>query len=369
MQLHRAHHDVVQHLGHRHLHRGDIAAHLLVVVVLVDLPRGAQHQQPELLDLDPAVGDLLLRHLEVAERALPGLPGHRPLAHHVECLARHGDRAHGVVYPPAAEAGLGDRECLALAAEDMIGRYPHVVVAHVTVRGVRRGLPAHPDVADDLHARCVGGNDEQRHLLVRAGLRIGDRHDDVERREPGVRGEPLLAVDHPVVTVALGAGGEQPGIRAALRFGHRVTRRDLPVQQRLQITPLLLLGAEHRDDLRVAGIRRLRAEHRRRPPRTADDLVEQSELHLAETLPAEIRAQMRRPQSLILDLLLQRPQHPHQFRVLLVVRIQRCQIERFEFVAHELLHPVELALILRVGLEVPHVPQPLMFRGRRPPGR
>ena len=33
---------------------------------------------------------------------------------------------------------------------------------------------------------------------------IGDRHHDQERGEAGVRGEPLLAVDDPLVAVELG---------------------------------------------------------------------------------------------------------------------------------------------------------------------
>ena len=74
MQLHGPLHDVVEHLGHGDLDCGDVAAHLLVIVVAIDLPRGAQHQQPELLDLNPTVGDLFLCHLEVTQRSLSGLP-------------------------------------------------------------------------------------------------------------------------------------------------------------------------------------------------------------------------------------------------------------------------------------------------------
>ena len=54
-------------LGRRHLDRRDVAADLLVVVVLVDLPGRSQDEQAELLHLDPAVGYLLLGHLQVRE--------------------------------------------------------------------------------------------------------------------------------------------------------------------------------------------------------------------------------------------------------------------------------------------------------------
>src|SRR6478735_5691550 len=60
VEVHRPQHDVVVHLRHRHLDRGDVVTHPAIVVVLVDLPGGAHHEQLELLDLDPAVGDLFL---------------------------------------------------------------------------------------------------------------------------------------------------------------------------------------------------------------------------------------------------------------------------------------------------------------------
>ena len=121
MQVHRPLHDVVVHLRHRRLDRRDVLADALVVVVLVDQPGGAQHEQTELFDLDPRVGDPLLGHLQRAQRAGAGLAGERPLAHHVERLADAGDGAHRVVDAAAAEAGLGDGERLALTAEDVVG--------------------------------------------------------------------------------------------------------------------------------------------------------------------------------------------------------------------------------------------------------
>ncbi|MNN63517.1 hypothetical protein D3C81_1789010 [compost metagenome] len=45
--------DVMQHLGHDSLHCGDVLAHSLVVLVLIDAPRRAHHQQAKLLQLDP----------------------------------------------------------------------------------------------------------------------------------------------------------------------------------------------------------------------------------------------------------------------------------------------------------------------------
>ena len=74
---------VVQHLLHHRLDRGDVGAHRLIVVVLIDLPGGLEGQKPERLDLHPGVGDHLLDHLFVGEHAALGVSGHRTFADHV----------------------------------------------------------------------------------------------------------------------------------------------------------------------------------------------------------------------------------------------------------------------------------------------
>ena len=93
-----------------------------------------QHEQPELLDLRPRVGDVVLDGLLFGQSsdALGGA-AQRPLAHHVEGPMAQPDGAHGVVHPPAAESGLGHREAPALLAEQRVGRQPHVVVVHERV--------------------------------------------------------------------------------------------------------------------------------------------------------------------------------------------------------------------------------------------
>jgi hypothetical protein len=84
MQEERARGDVVEDLRHQGFHRRDVLADFHIVLVAIDLPRGAQHQQAELLDLHPRVRDFLLHHLLVGEaRALREARQH-PLAHHVE---------------------------------------------------------------------------------------------------------------------------------------------------------------------------------------------------------------------------------------------------------------------------------------------
>ena len=62
--------------------------------------------------------------LLVGQGAVPGLAAEGPLAHHVERLLGHAHGAHGVVDPATAEAGLGDGEGLALAAQEPFGQRP-----------------------------------------------------------------------------------------------------------------------------------------------------------------------------------------------------------------------------------------------------
>ncbi len=118
---------------------------------------------------------------------------------------------------------------------------------------------------------------------------------------------------------------------------------------------LLLVGRSVvGDDLGVAGVGRLAAEHDGRPLRAAEDLVEQREVELAVSLAAELGTEMCGPQPLAPHLFLQRVDHPAPRAVErneLVVREE--VVERLDLFADEVLRPVELLLVLGVGLEIP----------------
>ena len=118
----------MQHRRHHHLYRGDVLAHLLVVVIFVDLPRRVEHHQPELQQLRVRIGDIALHELLVRQAAALGLAAQRPLAHHVQRPAGHADRPHGVVDAAATQPCLRDHERLPFAAQHRVGRHPHVVV-------------------------------------------------------------------------------------------------------------------------------------------------------------------------------------------------------------------------------------------------
>src|SRR5690242_21300956 len=92
----------------------------------------------------------------------------------------------------------------------------------------------------------------------------------------------------------------------------------------------LSLTAVLGQDLEVAGVGGLVAEDDRPPDRGALDLVHEAELHLSVTLSAELGRQVRRPQLLALDLLLERPDRAHESAL---VDVQ--DLEWIDLVVHE----------------------------------
>ena len=150
-----------------------------------------------------------------------------------------------------------------------------------------------------------------------------------------------------------------------MRLGHRVAGEHLAVEQRLQVALLLLVGAVVGDDLGVAGVGRLAAEDDRRPLRAAEDLVQQRQLQLAVALAAELGTEVGRPQALGAHLVLERIDDAALAvieRDELLVREEI--VERLDLLADELVGPVQLLLVLGIGLEVPRHLRLLADRGR-----
>ena len=220
------------------------------------------------------------------------------------------------------------------------------VAAVVLVRVLHRR-----DVAQDLHARRVDGHDQHRGALVLVRVGVGDRHHDQEVRHRRVGGEPLAAVDDPLVAVEHRGGLEQRRVRAGgVRLGHRERGLQVAGQQRVQPLLLLVLRAGQREDLRVARVGRRVAEHDRGERRRAEDLVHQAELDLAEALAAELGVQVRRPQAALAHLLLQRRDQPPEG---VVAELAEDRLDRPDLLAHEGAHPVQLLLELGLGREIP----------------
>ena len=148
--------------------------------------------------------------------------------------------------------------------------------------------------------------------------------------------------------------GEERGVGARPRLGHREAGPQLAGQQRLHPLPLLLVGAADGDELRVARVRRLVAEDARRVDAGTEDLVHQAQLHLAEPAAAHLRRQVGRPQALVLDLLLERRGDGDEA----LPPLRRAPevgegLEGHDLLADEAAHPVELRLELGLGGEVP----------------
>jgi hypothetical protein len=198
-------------------------------------------------------------------------------------------------------------------------------------------------VGDELDARRVGGDHEH----------AGGGHDEQQVGHTAGAGEPLLAVDDPLVAVLHGVGDEQVGIGAALGLGHRVGGEDVLVHERDQPPLLLLLGAVGGEQLHVPGVRGGGAEEAGGGRVAAEDLVDQRQLELAEAGPAQLLVEEQGPQSAVLDLLLEPPGQGLDLGVAGAQGVGEDRVERLDLLAAELLDPVELLLELGFGGEIP----------------
>src|SRR4051794_11778547 len=95
------------------------------------------------------------------------------------------------------------------------------------------------------------------------------------------------------------------------------------------------------------------AEDDRPPRRPAEDLVEQRELDLAVPGPAELRSEMAGPETSFPDPCLQRGDQRLPDRVGHVVAVGHDEVERLDLLRDEKVRPVEVALVVGVGLEAP----------------
>src|SRR5882757_10855368 len=187
--------------GNHHLDRGNFGTGALGSVV-VDQPGSLEHQQPGLLDLQPAVRDLLAHHTLLGQRTAEGDPGGGPGDHRFDGPLGHADQPHAVVDPPWTESGLGDGEPAALLAEQVGHRHPHVVEMDLGV-AVLVLVAEHRQVPLDLQAGGVPWHQHHGLLAMRLRLRVGLAHHDEDRaaRVGGAGDPPFLAVDHVLVAV------------------------------------------------------------------------------------------------------------------------------------------------------------------------
>ena len=110
-----------------------------------------------------------------------------------------------------AQPGLRDQETLAALAEEVVLGHTHVLIKDLGVAVAKPFvLAAHGgDVPQPLQARRVAGHDDHRRALVGIGLGLGHHHRDQKVGDHAVRREPFVPVDHPLVPIEHGRGGEQ----------------------------------------------------------------------------------------------------------------------------------------------------------------
>ena len=136
------------------------------------------------------------------------LARHDAVDHEVEAAPHGADRVHAVIDAAGAEAVLRRLVTRAGAAELVGLGHPDVVVDDLAVA---RRLAPYGDAANDVHAGRLSRHDDLGHLLVGAAGIVGIRrpaHDDVEVGAVAVGGEPLVAVDDPLVAVEFEAGDD-----------------------------------------------------------------------------------------------------------------------------------------------------------------
>src|ERR1700724_12538 len=95
-------------------------------------------------------------------------------------------------------------------AELVTERHAHIVVSDLAMVAT---MSPDLDAAHDAQARRVLRHDYLRHASVVGAAPAGAAHDDEEVGAKPVRGEPFVAVNHPLVAIADRRGFDRPRIR------------------------------------------------------------------------------------------------------------------------------------------------------------
>ena len=196
-----------------------------------------------------------------------------------------------------------------------------------------------------LEAGRVHRHQDHARALVRRRVGVGHDHGDRERGAVVARGEPLVAVDDPLVAVELRARHQAGRVGARrLRLGHREAGADLAVEQRLEPALLLLVRAVLGEDLHVAGVGRRAVEDHRRDPAAAHQLAEHPVLPVGEPGAEAVVRQEQVPEALGLGALAQVDQDlgVRDARAdLLVERLDRLPLHGIDVLLHELADAIQ----------------------------
>ena len=238
MYLDRPVDDIVHHGGPHHLDESNLHPGF---VALIDFVGGVQGEHARLLDLGRAVENEFLDLLVLAEGFTKSNAIIGPLAEQVEGALGLAEPAHAVKDAAGAQALLGDLEASAPGTEQVLLGDADILVVDLAMTTV---FPHHPDIAQDVVPRCIGGDDDHAESVVGGDVfGFGANHDGRVGGHVRAAGEPLAAVDHPVVPIEHRAGLKLGGVRTGhVGFGHGEARENLTVHQRLEIAIAPLLG-------------------------------------------------------------------------------------------------------------------------------
>ena len=177
--------------------------------------------------------------------------------------------------------------------------HAHVVVHDLAVLAADVTHGGHGPL--DQVAGRVGGHDDRAelHVLLGVGLGLGEHRGE---RGPGrAGGEPLVAVDDPLVAVEVGRGLHLGRVAAGhLGLGEADRREHVAGHHRVE-EALALLGAG-------VQVHHHRVLHRRRADghlavlRAADDLVQVHEVHERQPAAADLGRMPERPEAALLGL-------------------------------------------------------------------
>src|SRR3990172_1717867 len=286
--------DAPEGVGDVDLGHGDLLAEGEPVF---DLVGGVEDHELAGVELHSGVRHHPLDRLLLGQVGAGGVALEGAVHEHLQGALGGADPAHAVGEAGGAEAVLAQAVAVAAAAEHVLRRHADVRDAHLRVVG-RAGHRLH--VADDLPALGWGVDEEGGVAgLWRVCIGVSAGYDDGEAGAVGAGGEPLVAVEHPLVAVLDGRGLDQGGVGAGdLRLGHREAGAAEAIGQGAEVLLLLLGGAPVEERVHVTLVRGLGVDHEGANSGAAGLRGHERHRHGAEAHAAPLRRQVGVPQPL-----------------------------------------------------------------------
>ncbi len=214
--------------------------------------------------------------------------------HHLQRRLGLGDPAHAMGQAGRTQPVLAKKVALAATTQHLALVYPQVFDDDFGVTGTAvHGF----DLADFVPALRRNVDNERRvGRLRKLGVVLGAGDEDGEAGPVGIGDEPLVAVDHPLLSILIGVGLNECRVRARhLRFGHGETRPGPTLAQRFQILLGLLRRGPVQQGVHVALVRGLAIEHPRSVVRTGGFGLHHGQVDVTQAHAAPLRRHVRQP--------------------------------------------------------------------------